>query len=214
MNKQGKAQEGRVKQFNRSEAVRHEMRKRLDIADQEVLVYSGTIGTLSGIDRMVDCVQTYDRAFQDAAYLLLLTHSDERFWRPFVDRIDIEWQHHSVTPEDMPRYLNAGDWALMTFADSPISDTILPCKFSEYLAMCLPILTHPDDKTSTKTIKQYDVGEILRTDVTPEKLRERLEDCKWEWQCNCHFVAHQYFSLDAAVEQYSRIYEGLTKGDK
>jgi len=116
--------------------------------------------------------------------------------------------------------LNAADWSLLVLADflsgknaPPRDDYVFPIKFAEYLALGLPILTHPSNRTIIGMIKKYGIGSELDFSAAPEKLRARLEENEDQMRKSCLEAARNDFSLSIFAPRYSEIYRELTRND-
>lgn len=203
--------------FRQDDSFRRNRRRELGLDNRTVLVYSGTLGMRHPIARMAQSAQAFFRAFGEKSFFLVLTGSDEKRLEPLaveLTNLGLErgkaWQAINVPSPKVPEYLNAADWSLQVFANVPTAETLLPVKFAEYLAIGLPILTHPSDRTTIGIIESYGVGAVLDGSLPPEKLRASLEENEARMRERCLETARNDFSLSRFARRYSEIYRELT----
>ena len=196
--------------------LRREKRRELGIEQRKVLVYSGTLGGRYPAERIAGCVRTFFRVFGEQSYFLLLTSSDEKRLAPLgaaLSGLGLErtraWQAVGTTPAEVPEYLNAADWAILVLGDFLSCETFLPLKFAEYLAVGLPILTHPANWELVKLVKKYRVGAVLDEREDPERLRRYLEENESSLREHCRPTAREEFDINRYAARYADIYNEL-----
>ncbi len=196
--------------------IRRVKRVELGLGGKTVLVYSGTIGNRHSPVRMVQCVQAFFKIFGEDSFFLILTTTDRKRLQPLINKLKAcrfeegkEWRTLNVSPYEMPDYLNVADLSLMTFAEIPTSETLLPVKFAEYLAVGLPVLTHLYDTGTTRTVNHYGVGMGLDVYTAPEEIKKTLQENKNQMRKRCLEVAKKEFSLERFAQRYYEIYKEL-----
>ena len=202
---------------------RNQSRRELCIKKRRVLVFSGTVGRRHPADRIAEAVQIFFRLFGMESFFLMLSPSDEKRLAPLANALASKglkrgesWACLKVPPEKVPIYLNAADWALLVLADFlsgetaiPRDDYVFPIKFAEYLALGLPILTHPCNRGMIGMVQGYGVGAVLDGSLPPEKLRASLEQNEAQLRQHCLQTARNDFSLSRFTARYSEIYREL-----
>ncbi|MBW1696450.1 MAG: glycosyltransferase [Deltaproteobacteria bacterium] len=202
---------------------RVQSRRELGIEKRRVLVFSGTVGKRYPAGRIAEAVQVFFRLFGTESFFLLLSPSDEKRLAPLADALASRglkrgetWVCLKAPPEEVPFYLNAADWALLVLADFLSGETavarddyVFPIKFAEYLALGLPILTHPSNRGMRETVQSYGVGAVLDGSLPPEKLRAALEQNETQMRERCLETARNDFSLSRFAARYSEIYREL-----
>ena len=199
---------------------RNQSRRELDIEKRRVLVFSGTVGKRYPAGRIAEAVQIFFRIFGQESFFLLLSPSDEKRLAPLADALASRglkrgesWVCLKAPPEEVPFYLNAADWALLVLADylsgetaTPRDDYVFPIKFAEYLALGLPIFTHPSNRGMREIIQSYGVGTVLDNSLPPEKLRVALEQNEAQMREHCLETARNDFPESRSVIRYSEHY--------
>ncbi|MEA1997537.1 MAG: hypothetical protein U9N45_07845, partial [Gemmatimonadota bacterium] len=89
------------------------------------------------------------------------------------------------------------------------SETFLPLKFGEYLALGLPVLTHPANRELVRLVESYGTGTALDENENPQALRARLEAGKEDMRARCIDTARRHFDLDLFAGRYAGIYREL-----
>ncbi len=202
---------------------RDKTRKELGIENRKVIVFSGTIGGRYPAGRIAEALQIFFKLFGSASFFLMLSPSDEKRLAPLASALasiglkrDEDWICLKVRAVEVPIYLNAADWSLLVLADflsgenaPPRDDYVFPIKFAEYLALGLPILTHPSNRGIIGMLKKYGVGSELDFSSTPEKLRARLEENEDQMRKRCLKAARNDFSLSRFARRYASLYREL-----
>jgi len=105
--------------------------------------------------------------------------------------------------------LAVADWALLVLADFLTSETFLPIKFAEYLALGLPILTHPANRELVRLVENHGVGMVLDREQQAEALRNRLLENLEVMRARCLEVAREQFDIDKFAGRYASLYREL-----
>jgi len=204
--------------FHPDPGLRTEKRRELGLEEREVLAFSGTLGGRYPAERTAAAAHAFFQIFGDKSFLLLLTSSDQKRLAPLAESLGslglepgTHWKALNVSPEEVPAYLNAADWGLLVLADFLTSETFLPLKFGEYLALGLPVLTHPANRELVRLVESYGVGGALEESLEPQVLLQRLEEKKSEMRRRCLETASAEFDLRRFASRYAEIYSELAR---
>ena len=204
--------------FRPDRDLRERKRLELSLEAREVLVFSGTLGARYPAQRIAECVQVFFRAFGGKSFLLVLTSSDEKRLAPLTGALTslgferhVHWQSLAISAGEVPDYLNAADWALLVLADFLTSETFLPLKFGEYLAVGLPILAHPANREIIRLVENDTVGMALDPGMEPQALRARLVENSGQMRKRCLELARREFDIDSYALRYLEIYRELAE---
>jgi len=202
--------------FRPDSDLRAETRRRLGLDNRRVLVFSGTLGGRYPAERIAECAENFFRLFDSEGYLLVLTGSDEKRLAPLVEALGKcglqrgnEWEAHRCAVDEVPQMLAAADWALLVLADFLTSETFLPIKFAEYLALGLPILTHPANSELVRLVENHGVGMVLDREQQAEALRSRLLENLEVMRTRCLEVVREQFDIDKFAGRYASLYREL-----
>ena len=202
--------------FRADDNLRSQKRRELGLDHRRVLVFSGTLGGRYPHTRIAECAETFFRLFGREGYLLVLTGSDEKRLAPLVEALEnrgrergSDWQAYRCPLDEVPRMLAAADWSLLVLADFLTSETFLPIKFAEYLALGLPILTHPANRELVRLIESNGVGEVLDREQPAETQRGRLLEELDTMRARCREVARERFNIDKFAGRYGSLYREL-----
>ncbi len=205
-----------LERFRPDEGLRGSLRAELGIEGRCVLVFCGTLGGRYPAARIAECVGVFFSVFGPDSFFLLLSPSDDKRIAPLAGSLQesglhrgLDWECIGVNTESVPRYLNAADWSLLALADFKTSETFLPLKFSEYLALGLPILVHPANSELVRLTAELGVGEALDATRDPDELHRSLERRRDSLRAACLSTAREGFGLNSFAERYSGIYNEL-----
>ncbi|MBN2288462.1 MAG: glycosyltransferase [Candidatus Glassbacteria bacterium] len=208
-----------LEHFRADEELRRRVRRELGVEHRRVLVFSGTLGGRYPYGRMAECAELFFRMSGPEGYLMVLTGSDEKRLAPLVAELEhrgrrrgADWQAYHCKVEEVPGMLAAADWALLVLADFLTSETFLPIKFAEYLALGLPILTHPANRELARLVLGYRVGAVLDPDLPEGTLRSLLTDGPGAMRDRCRQAAREHFDLDRFASRYAALYRELAAG--
>ncbi|MBW7996242.1 MAG: glycosyltransferase family 4 protein [Candidatus Glassbacteria bacterium] len=204
--------------FHPDSDLRNAKRRELGLENRIVLLYSGTLGGRYPSGRMAECVKLFFASFGRDSFFLILTSSDEKRVEPLARELTASglergasWQAMEASAAEVPAYLNAADWSLLVIADFLTGETFLPIKFAEYLAVGLPVLTHPRNKAIAAILKKYRIGAELDAGLSIQELGDSLRRDEARMRENCVATARENFSLERFTLRYAEIYSELTQ---
>jgi glycosyltransferase involved in cell wall biosynthesis len=205
--------------FHPRPEMRAAKRRELGLEAREVLVFSGTLGGRYPAGRIAEAVKAFFRLFGEESFFLLVTSSDKKRLAPLEDALHAlglkagsHWRTLSAGPNEVPAWLNAADWGLLVLADFLTSETFLPLKFGEYLALGLPILTHPANREIVRLLESYGVGAALEGQEERGEPAVRLKREKDRMRERCLDTAREEFDLGRFAARYAELYRELDGG--
>jgi len=131
-----------VEELQAQSSRRDELRARLGLADQPVLVYVGKFGGWYLQREMVDLFAVARERMPDL-HFLVLTQSDKSLVESEFARAGVEEQARTIArvdSQDVGAYLGAADFAISFIRPAPSKISSSPTKVGEYLAVGLPVL--------------------------------------------------------------------------
>ncbi|MEA2063534.1 MAG: hypothetical protein U9P14_07550, partial [Gemmatimonadota bacterium] len=174
--------------------------------------YTSTLGGRYPAERVAQSAEVFFRAFGPEAFFLVLTSSDEKRLAPLALALNKNgrergkhWQVQPAPACEVPRWLAAGDWALLVLADN-MTGVVQPIKFAEYLAVGLPVLTHPANSELVRLVAQYRVGAVLDSSMRPDQLRQSLLAEHDKKRARCLEVAREHFNIEKFAGSYASFY--------
>jgi glycosyltransferase involved in cell wall biosynthesis len=196
---------------------RAEIRARLGIGEEPVLVY---VGKFTGWYMAREMAQFFTRARDEIAglRLLVLTQGDrEEIERELssAGAPPASWTITSSPHDEVGDHLAAADAAISFIEPSPSKASSSPTKIGEYLAAGLPVVCTSGVGDLDQQIGP-DVGVLVdRHDETAHRgaalsLRSLMDDP--ETSARCRVLAHRLFSLDeVGVPRYRALYDEVSK---
>jgi len=164
--------------FRPDAAARQAVRSELGLGDQLVFVFSGAALPWHCLRETADFVAQVRSCRADAHLLVLSTDLPRARSEVGQSRLDpAAATLLSVSYLEVPRYLAAADCGLLLIAPTPGKDTCSPMKFSEYLAVGLPLVIGPVVGDYTRWVKEEGLGVVCdpyRPEEWPHRVQELL----------------------------------------
>ncbi|MFL5742355.1 MAG: glycosyltransferase [Flavisolibacter sp.] len=198
--------------FNEKQSLREE----LGIgADQEVLTYSGTLGTWYMMDEMLQFFQAFKKRYPRAIFLALTKDAD------------IMWKHlHRSTVEEgsvlivyasrpeVPLYLSLSDYSIFFVRPTPSKVSASPVKHAELMAMGIKVICN-DFGDVGKIVNESGTGVIVEefSEAGYEKALDRLENLEISPE-KIREAAIKYFNLETGTHQYKQVYDTILEGSE
>ncbi len=207
-----------IEKFKKDAKQRYDLRKRHNIKDSKVLVYSGSIGTWTDSKQIIDLFHRF-YILNHNVFLLILTFSDTKEMEQrlkFYKIPDNDYLILNLKPEEVSRYLNIADCAVLLRKESIVNYIALTTKFCEYLAMGLPVIANPAVANITNLIKKYDIGLTVTDndlDENSQEINKWLQNDLERQSYKCIKFARQYLSTTKVAEQYLKLYNQLIDFD-
>jgi len=204
--------------FNFSEEARREKRDELRIAaNQNVLVYSGSIGGWYLIDEMAELFCSLIRNGDDW-HFLWLTRASPVLIHAVMRKRGVKADRYSIveaSPAAVPAYLSAADAAVAFYKPALSRLATSPVKVAEYLACGLPIVLNAGIGDSEELINREAVGALVHDFIEAEyasaaKSLEKFIAARTDTRKRSRAVAERLFDLESVGgARYAKLYEQL-----
>jgi hypothetical protein len=163
--------------FYFDKVARDEIRRKLKIEDELLIVHSGSLGPAYSIDLLFEILLGMKSA--GILFRMLFLVRDTSYLDALIpNALKQEIQQEVVPFHEIPKYLSAADLGISLRAPLPSVGGILPIKLGEYLLSGLPVLISKG------------IGD--------------LDDVLGENQ-SCYFLDHKAYSIDSLVSWLNEI---------
>ncbi|MBX3205817.1 MAG: glycosyltransferase [Labilithrix sp.] len=205
-----------------SERARVEVRRELGWdANATVLVYAGSLGSWYREDELARFAGIVRKRSSTPVRFLLLTAANPDELVSFLRREGFAGDTLKalrVRPEEMPRYLSAGDVGLSFIKSCFSKKGSSPTKVAEYLACGLPVILNGDigDQAALAAEEQACVVVDSYADAELGRGADRLLALASaplpDRVAGCRRVADEHFGLErVGVARYERLYRAITR---
>ena len=178
------------KHFNINYKKREEVRQRLNLEEDDVLLVFSSGGVARWQDNNV--LKSFIRNRIKLLNLSKIEIHQDKVINKFVDYYDI------------PDYLNAADIAVLWRGESVVNKVASPVKFSEYLCCGLPVITNDSIELVKEVIEENDVGLILNTiDQFNEKTVAKVSKINRD---HVNRIGQKVFGFETILRQYESLY--------
>ena len=146
-----------------TEDSRTEMRRRLCVEDRRVLAYVGSFGGWYLTDEMFDFFAAAREADPNIFVIILTQRQPELAIARIREKGfgEADYLVKSVTPDEIPAYLNAADAAISFIKRCYSKQASSPTKNAEYLAAGLPIIANSGVGDVDSLIRDKAVGVLI-----------------------------------------------------
>lgn len=200
--------------FRSDEHVRIQVRKELNFDNSVVMVCAGKLEGMYMRDESFALFKAGTEVFGPAFRVLLLSQSSQsevaELQRHY--HIPAEVIHHiHVRFDEMPRYLQAADFAYNPQRPVPSKRYGTPVKDGEYWAMGLPLMIMPDISEDSDIVQRDRVGVVMNSAEPGDMLsaltemKSLLENDKAVKQ-RCVEAAVKYRSYEISARSYKQAY--------
>lgn len=144
-------------------AVRGEYRKKLGIENKRVFVYSGSVYKWQLIPQMVSFFKHARAKDPDYHFLMICREGKDYITQLFKD-LDVDAQSYTITsvePENVKKYLMAGDIGILFREKNIINEVSDPLKFVDYLYAGLLVVISKYIGDTEESVKKYNLGIVL-----------------------------------------------------
>ena len=151
--------------FNSEE--RKIIRKKLNIEDKVVCVYSGAIDKKWQIpDFIFQFIRLLNSRYKNMYYMFLTPNKSLVFSYADKYKIDKENIFSDYIPfNKINNYLSASDFSILLREDKPTNNVACPTKFSEYLLNGLPIIISKKIGDCSDLVKNNNFGAVVDNDL-------------------------------------------------
>ncbi len=205
--------------FGTASGERRTVREELGLEDRFVIVYSGNAAPYQEPRLMAESFRRVHLA-DERAFFLCFSSAVEIFSELLHEaRLPASsYRVMRVDHSDVPRYLQAGDLALMLRRDSTVNRVSFPTKFGEYLACGVPVLTTPWAGDCSALVEDLGVGIVVPelgagsvAGAVTEYMRRHPEECEGLRE-HCRKTALEVLMPGDEGGVLDPFYEGLDRG--
>ncbi len=200
---------------------RESLRQELGVAGRRVIVYVGSFGGWYMTDEMTEFLAVAQQ--QDpTTFSMVLTQSPRQIVIERLRRLgisDADFLVSKVSPQEVPRYLKAADFAISFIKACYSKQSSSPTKIAEYLAAGLPVVCNSGVGDLDQLIVESRTGALLREFTVPAYVAalEEIEDLRAEENLRDRLreIARREFDLtDVGGVRYQRLYKRLLAESK
>lgn len=138
------------------------LRRQLGLNDRFVVLYSGSVAPWQMPEESIGLFKRM-RALRAETHLLVLTTQPKRFYA-LLERAGVQSEHSTVLSmphSEVPKYLSAGDAALLIRERCLVNEVASPVKFAEYLAAGLPVILSGGVGDYSELVRHCRLGVVL-----------------------------------------------------
>jgi glycosyltransferase involved in cell wall biosynthesis len=205
-----------LEQFKPDAAVRDSIREELGYtAENIVCLYAGKFGGIYLERETFDFLKVAYDHWGDKFRILLLTSQDKHYIKEKCDEAGLPFDIIRilfVAHPDVPRYMQAGDFAICPVKPVPTKKYCTPVKDGEYWAIGLPVVITANISDDSDIIRENGIGAVLN-DLSAKSYTEAvmqtdhlLRKDKQELRSRIRAIASQYRNYSIAEEIYIQLY--------
>ncbi len=200
--------------FQADDEIRQALRKRLNLKNRFVLVYSGSLGSCYCLDEMIQFFTEFKK-YKKEAYLLVLTKTDNsEIQKHIAERLSSQdYSILHIPYFQMPDYLSAADAGIFFIKPCYSKQFSCPTKLAEYLSCKLPVIINSGIGDADQIVLENNAGVVIAKFNTEEYKKNILKFIKLIKDRNlkkrCRLTAERNYSLICGAGRYMQIYRGL-----
>ncbi len=181
-------------------------RSQLNIKEELVFVYAGSLGPQYHLPEMLQIVSIIEHA-----HFLLLTGNTEFAMRHVPEALRSKVTVKKVPVHEVPFWLNAADVAFALRTPSFSMQGVAPIKLGEYLLCGLPTIASKGIGDSDRILEQFNECLLYDHKHPPamEDLLKFTEKAKFADREKIRQKSLRFFSLDAAADSYLKLLKKL-----
>jgi glycosyltransferase involved in cell wall biosynthesis len=195
---------------------REEFRRTLNLDGKKVFVYVGSFGGWYLTDEIIGFIAAAHRQNKNAFSMILTQRDSEKVEQLLREKglKSFDFSVGSVTPSEVPHYLNAADIAISFIKPCYSKQASSPTKIAEYLAGGLPVISNSGIGDLDELIEGEKVGVILN-ECSEQSYSRALTEIQLLAENqnlpeHCRKIAHKHFDLESVGgERYRRLYRRL-----
>ncbi len=190
------------------------LRKELNLTDEKILLYVGSIGTWYLLEEMLNFYRQYHLKYANS-HFLFLTKEDPKIILEAAQKLGLpanEISIKSVEYAEMPLYMSIADHAVFFIKPAYSKIASSPVKQGELMSMGIPVVCNSGVGDSESLVRKYRSGVVVNSFTTGnyETALDELSEHTFNSQ-EIRRGAIAYFSLRDAVNSYASIYSSLTE---
>lgn len=203
------------------EESRDGLRRKLNLEGRRVIIYVGALGGWYLTDEMAG-LMAVARQEDASTFSMVLTQSPPEMIIRRLSALGMSESDYlvkKVSPEDVPRYLKAADFAVSLIKPCYSKISSSPTKIAEYLASGLPVISNAGIGDLDDVIAEDNVGVIL-DEFNAESYGRALEEMKLllldqSVAERCRGSARKRFDLESVGgARYRRLYQRVFESNK
>lgn len=201
-------QNGRdILSFSLNAKKRLSIRKQLELKDEFLFVYAGSLGPQYCFPEMLDIFNQYSK-IKESKFLILtgdLDFAEKNIPKDLKSKVILK----KVSSDEVSGYLNAADIAFALRMPSFSMQGVAPIKLGEYLLCGLPVIASKGIGDTEQILTDFE--ECYLYDHLAEKSSQEksiirfLEKAIFANRQTVATKAQKYFSLEAAAESYRNV---------
>lgn len=206
-----------LEQFKPECSVRESVREELGYkTDHIVCLYAGKFGGIYLENETFEFLKVAYDHWGDIFRVLLLTSQDKNYLEKKCTDVGLPFdivKAMFVAHPEVPRYMQAGDFAICPVKPVPTKKYCTPVKDGEYWALGLPVVITQNISDDSEIILENEIGAVLKDLSTKSyteavmKIDQLLEQDKQEMGRKIRTIATQYRNYTIAEDIYRRLYE-------
>lgn len=207
-------------EFEFNSEMRDKTRLNLKIdKDKMVGIYVGKFGDIYLKEEFFELLKELKNQLKDLFYFIILSPMDKSEIMDLLKRHKIDFQNVAILKVDhneVPNYLSAADYGLVTVRPSPHRKYCSPIKTGEYWANGLPVLITEDIGDDSRIITERNAGSIIDLNDLKHSVEKFLGIFKsknrFKWAEQIMPLAKTYRGFEFTRNAYQKIIEQIEKG--
>ena len=200
--------------------MRDELRRELNLEGRRVIVYVGALGGWYLTDEMAELMAVAHQE-DPSTFSMILTQSPPEMIVGRLNSLGLDESNYlvkKVSPEDVPRFLKAADFAVSLIKPSYSKMSSSPAKIAEYLASGLPVISNAGIGDLDELIGGDRVGVILGACSRESYRRALTEMARLSLEPGiaerCRDSARNRFDLvGVGAVRYRRLYQRIFESE-
>lgn len=181
------------------------------------LAYFGSLGTWYLLDAMVKFGAAFLGAVGEGRLLFLVNGDEQERIRQALEALslgELPVEVYSVQHREVPQFLASVTATMCFVRNAPSKVASAATKVSESLALGIPVAVSRGVGDAEEIITQHRVGVVVDADSDSDMVRAAHQLIEIagapDTAEKCRQVAHQFYSLDKAVDAYDALYRRVS----
>lgn len=195
--------------FSFDSEIRESVRQKLGVGNKFVLIYSGSMQVWHSLPELLVFFVNFKEHMANA-YFLILSYEHKNEINEEMTRRGVSSDDYSVMsvhPQDVPKYLQASDLAVILMNENIVTKVCSPTKFSQYLACGVPVVINDNIGDTREIVEKHRVGIIVNLNGAWEiEIKNILHfvyhNKKAQIRERCIHAAQRELSLGLAIDKY------------
>ncbi|QNL22356.1 glycosyltransferase [Hyphobacterium sp. CCMP332] len=206
-------------EFEFNSEMRDKTRLNLKIdKDKKVGIYVGKFGDIYLKEEFFELIKELKNHLKDQFYFIILSPMDKSEIMDLLKRHKINFQNIAILKVDhheVPNYLSAADYGLVTVRPSPHRKYCSPIKTGEYWANGLPVLITEDIGDDSRIITEKNVGSIIDLNDLKHSVEKFMgifnSKNRYKWAEQIMPLAKTFRGFDFTIKAYQNIIQKIEK---